>query len=316
MFLHMMRNGKNRRCSLMVFYFNVAGFGFLSGFQTKGYMACSSCGPDLADVAKFSKADSKMVYMSHTKYLEENHAYMKDAEYYLDAWSGGDDVRPKPLCKTPAYWKEVWAKVCDPNDPMPYEHSGMVFFTCFHKLEYWSKMPINHLLDPMHIEGNVGKSLVKHLYGEKGMNWLNSCQEYEMHADLWPYVNHEGIVVKPNPTWVLSKQDRMEFRRCIGAMWFPTNYGANLRKAFGEQDLSNWPSYLKTHDWHRLLQHIILVAIIGLGSPELQTKIWKLGKLLRWVCSKTIVRTEIEAMEKFGARVVCELERALTPLIL
>jgi hypothetical protein len=28
-------------------------------------------------------------------------------------------------------------------------------------------MPINHFLDPMHIEGNVGKSLVHHIYGER-----------------------------------------------------------------------------------------------------------------------------------------------------
>ena len=69
-----------------------------------------------------------------------------------------------------------------------------------------------------------------------------------MIVDLWPYTNKEGIVVKPDPTWVLSKEDRMEFRRRIGAMQFPTNYSENLWKAFGEDDLPNWPVYLNTHD--------------------------------------------------------------------
>jgi hypothetical protein len=52
-------------------------------------------------------------------------------------------------------------------------------------------------------------------------------------------------------------------------MRFPTGYGANLRRAFEENDNPKWPAYLKTHDYHRLLQHIIPIAIIGLGSSEL-----------------------------------------------
>ena len=105
----------------------------------------------------------------------------------------------------------------------------------------------------------------------------------------------------------------MEFRKRIGSMRFPTGYGANLRKTFGGLDSPLWPSYLKTHDYHRLLQHIIPVAIIGLGSPELRDAIWSLGRLLRWVCQKEIRKDEIPEMEIFGVEVVCKLERALPP---
>jgi hypothetical protein len=47
-------------------------------------------------------------------------------------------------------------------------------------------------------------------------------------------------------------------------------FGANLQKAFGRDDDHKWPRYLKTHDYHRLLQHILPVAIIGLASAEVQ----------------------------------------------
>jgi hypothetical protein len=49
-------------------------------------------------------------------------------------------------------------------------------------------LPITHLLDPMHIEGNVGRSLIRHLYGEKNHNWRESCEEMGMHGPLgfWP----------------------------------------------------------------------------------------------------------------------------------
>ena len=49
-------------------------------------------------------------------------------------------------------------------------------------------------------------------------------------------------------------------------MRFPTGYGANLKKAFGSLESPKWPQYLKTHDYHRLLQDIIPVAIMGLGK--------------------------------------------------
>ncbi|CAM6092137.1 unnamed protein product [Calypogeia fissa] len=97
----------------------------------------------------------------------------------------------------------------------------------------------------MHIEGNVGKSLIEHLYGENSKNWREACVELNMHPDLWSYKEASGQTVNPPAPWVLSKEERKEFRRWIGTLRFPTNYGANLRRAF-EKD--NWPSYLKTHD--------------------------------------------------------------------
>ncbi|CAM6122781.1 unnamed protein product [Calypogeia fissa] len=96
-------------------------------------------------------------------------------------------------------------------------------------------------------------------------------------------------------------------------MWFPTGYGANLRKAFGMEDNQKWPQYLKTHDYHRMIQHILPVAIIGLGSPEVQDALWSLAKLLRWVCSKEIYMEEIPRMEVLAAEVVCKLEKAFPP---
>ena len=31
-----------------------AGFGFISGVQTQGYIACSTCGPNLSSIARLS----------------------------------------------------------------------------------------------------------------------------------------------------------------------------------------------------------------------------------------------------------------------
>ncbi|CAM6082015.1 unnamed protein product [Calypogeia fissa] len=289
------------------------GFGFLSGLQTKSYMACPTCGPDLKSVSRHLEELHKIIYLQHTQYLESDHPWRKDSQYYLNGWNSEDDVRPKPVPKTPQYWKGVWERVYDPDDTLQYERCDVIFKSSLNDLEYWPHLLVNHLLDPMHIEGNIGKSLIKHLYGEKSKNWREACVELNMHPDLWSYKEAGGRTVNPSAPWVLSKEERKEFRRRIGTLRFPTNYGANLRRAFGENDLDNWPSYLKTHDWHRLLQHILPVAIIGLSNPDLRKAIWSLGKLLRWVCSKTIKEEDLEDMDKFGAEVLCDLERCLPP---
>lgn len=42
-----------------------------------------------------------------------------------------------------------------------------------------------HLLDIIHIEGNMGRTLIKHLYREKGKkNFPIGCEEVERHHHL------------------------------------------------------------------------------------------------------------------------------------
>jgi hypothetical protein len=90
-------------------------------------------------------------------------------------------------------------------------------------------------------------------------------------------------------------------------------YGANLQKAFGIDDDHKWLRYLKTHDYHRLLQHILPVTIIGLAIAKVQDVIWSLGTLLRWVCSKEIFLEDIPRMKVIVAKVLYKLERVFPP---
>jgi Domain of unknown function (DUF4218)/Transposase family tnp2 len=291
-----------------------AGFGFVSGLQTQGYKACSTCGPSLEDMAIYSPWLRKLVYLGHTKFLPIGHAMRSDPLLFssIDMPFGDEREIPEP---TPfAHWRNIADRVVDQDDPMVFEGSGLTRWSILATLPYWSELLIRHLLDPMHIEGNVGKALIKAFYGEKDTNFREACEDLEMHPDVWITTDPiTGLEHRPSAPWVLSVGQRREFRNRIGEMRFPTGYGANLRKAFGMEDNHKWPRYLKTHDYHRLLQHILPVAIIGLSSEEVQDALWSLGKLLRWVCSKEIYVEEIPRMEVLAAEVVCKLEKALPP---
>lgn len=148
-------------------------------------------------MATYSYACRKVVYLHHTKYLPDDHPYRRDSSYFLDTSLGRDDERPIPKALTLQDWHEVWRRVGDPEDPLQYERCGINFMSSLNDLEYWPKLKLNHLLDPMHIEGNVCKSLISHMFGEKGDGWRAACEEHDMHPDLWTYRDEGGYTVNP-----------------------------------------------------------------------------------------------------------------------
>ena len=196
----------------------------MSGLQTQGYKACSTCGPSLEDMAKHSKDLNKIVYLGHTKFLPMSHEMRYDPLLFSSLDMPFGDRRDIPSATSFAHWKDV-ADACEvAND---FKDSGLTRWSILNTLPYWSELKIRHLLDPMHIEGNVGKALIKHLYGEKDQNFREACQDFERHPDVWiTFDPITGAKIKPRAPWTLTKRQRKVFRDRIGHMRFPT--GNNL----------------------------------------------------------------------------------------
>ncbi|KAL3696626.1 hypothetical protein R1sor_010702 [Riccia sorocarpa] len=163
---------------------------------------------------------------------------------------------------------------------IPAERAGLKRWSILHRLPYWKDLMIQHILDPMHIEANVTKSLIKRIFGEKdGKPARRACEEFGVHPEAWIQV---------------------EIR-------FPTGFGSCLRKGF-EKDGPKWPSTLKSHDYHILLQYVLPICLQGLGTQDLRDAICDLSVLMRWVCSKTIRIAEIDEKELFAITTLCKLE--------
>jgi Transposase family tnp2 len=199
----------------------------VSGLQTQGYKACSTCGPDLEDMAKYSRHLRKIVYLGHTKFFPIGHEMRSHPLLFSSTDMPYGDERPVPEPTTFAYWKSVADRVADPDDPMVFDGSGLSRWSILTTLPYWGELKIRHLLDPMHIEGNVGKALIKALYGEKDANFRQACEDLEVHPDVWVIVDPIiGIEYHPSAPWVLSIGQRREFCNRIGQMQFPTGTGS------------------------------------------------------------------------------------------
>ena len=201
----------------------LVGFGFVSGLQTQGYKAYSTCGPSFDDMAKRSKHLQKIVYLGHTKFLPMTHEMRSDPLLFSSFDMILGDEREIPEATTFSYWKDVADRCIDPDNPMVFKGSGLTRWSILTTLPYWSELKIRHLLDPMHIEGNVGKALIKHLYGEKETNFREACEEFERHPDVWVTIDPTtSIEIASSAPWTLTTRQRREFQNRIGEMRFPT----------------------------------------------------------------------------------------------
>lgn len=157
-------------------------------------------------------------------------------------------------------------------------------------LSYMQDLLITHLLDAMHIEGNLCKYILYHLYGEgEATDALRrasrrACQEKNVHPEVWIRNEPDGHggfkEVFPRAPWILTKAERIEFRKRIISMRFPTGYGANLCSTFRKEKAKHIGG-LKTHDKHKLLLDIIPIALQGLGCPIVYEALVDLSRLLR-----------------------------------
>ncbi|KAL3688515.1 hypothetical protein R1sor_014824 [Riccia sorocarpa] len=196
---------------------------------------------------------------------------------------------------------------------IPIERARLKRWSILHRLPYWKDLLIQHLLDPMHIEANVTKSLIKRIFGEKdGKPARRACEEFGVHPEAWIQVSDGGIESLPSAPWILTTEERKICRQRISDIRFPTSFGSCLREAF-EKDGAKWHAALKSHDYHILLQYVLPIVLQGLGSQDLRDAIYDLSALMRWVCSKTVRTTDIDEKELFAITTLCKLERTLPP---
>ncbi|KAL3692246.1 hypothetical protein R1sor_005897 [Riccia sorocarpa] len=247
------------------------GFAQVSGFQTLGYAACPTCGPALP-VARSSHL-SKHVYMSYSTYLP-----LDDP---LRGTGAERNIVEPPIPLDMNWWAQRWRDV--EAGHIPIERAGLKRWSIIHRLPYWKDLLIQHLLDLMHIEANVTKSLIKLIFGEKdGKPTRRACEEFGVHLEAWIQVSDGGIESLSPAPWILTTEERKICRQRISEIRFPTCFGSCLRKAF-EKDGAKWPAALKSHDYHILLQYVLPIVLQGLGSQDLHDAIYDLSTLMRWM---------------------------------
>ncbi|CAL9001226.1 unnamed protein product [Prunus brigantina] len=133
-------------------------YAMVSGWSTKGYMACPVCKEDVTSGGHAGK----VCYLGHRRWLPWNHEWReKDKEFGGNTerrlkpreWSGDEILEQLNRLDFAPFGKTV--SRIRPSTHMNWTHKPMFF-----ELPYWSKLKLRHNLDVMHVEKNVFDTLV------------------------------------------------------------------------------------------------------------------------------------------------------------
>ncbi|CAL2227869.1 unnamed protein product [Prunus armeniaca] len=146
------------RAAVMWTVTDFPAYAMVSGWSTKGYMACPVCKEDVTS----GWHAGKVCYLGHWRWLPWDHEWReKDKEF-----DGNTERRPRPrewsgdeiLDQLNRLDFAPFGKIVSrirPSTHMNWTHKPMFF-----ELPYWSKLKLRHNLDVMHVEKNVFDTLV------------------------------------------------------------------------------------------------------------------------------------------------------------
>ncbi|XP_058211658.1 uncharacterized protein LOC131323837 [Rhododendron vialii] len=125
----------------------------LSGWSTKGRLACPSCHKDTC--SSWLKYSGKHIYMDHRRFLEDSHMIRQDKR----SFNGKEERRKGPCRLTGSMIQDQlkgvqfkFGKLVKDNPKLPFNwKKPSIFF----ELPYWKDNLLRHNLDVMHIEKNV-----------------------------------------------------------------------------------------------------------------------------------------------------------------
>ncbi|XP_035842109.1 uncharacterized protein LOC118488833 [Helianthus annuus] len=251
-------------------------YGNLSGYSTKGRLACPICEDDTSSI--WLSNCRKTVYMGHRRFLPENHDY-RNRTVEFDG-------------------KIEHGKVREEFDAFSREH-----------------LQVRHCLDVMHIEKNVCESLLGLLLNipgktKDGINVRKDMQEMGIREGLHPVPHPKGFFLPPAYYTMSNKEKRM-FCECLHGIKVPSSYSANIKRLVSLKDSKLLG--MKSHDCHVLMTHMIPIAIRGSLPDKIRHTITKLCLFFNTIHSKVIDPQSLESLQKEIIVTLCELEMYFPP---
>ncbi|KAL4560130.1 hypothetical protein LXL04_032279 [Taraxacum kok-saghyz] len=256
------------KAALMSTISDFPGYASLSGWSTKGALACLVCGFDTDST--WLPNGKKHCYMCHRRWLPSDHRCRKDTR----SFDGKEELRAAPK---PSSGEEVLQELDDTEFLQeldgPWKKKSIFFM-----LPYWEHLLLRHNLDVMHIEKNVCDNIVKTLLGQGKKNKDTTFMpraSYQMTGD------EKGVFLRN------LKLIRRRKRICIITTDIPTEGGQSNEDQSTENEINGETSEhsatdipskgaqkkrvrgytRKTETWNMNNSHKILVTFNEFDKP-------------------------------------------------
>ncbi|KAF9589345.1 hypothetical protein IFM89_022825 [Coptis chinensis] len=280
-------------------------FDNLSGWSTKGQLACLSCHEKTC--SKWLQNGKKFCYMGSRKFLPLNHRYRKNKSSFDNNTEMG--VAPSPfsgsdvLAQLHGYDQITFGKAeCDKvgqkrkrdDNYLPHNWKKI---SVFFDLSYWKYLCVLHNLDVMHIEKNNGESWLWTLLNleKKSKDNLKARQDLVlmgMRKSLHPIAKEGNKYYLPLAPYTLSLSEKRKLCQFLKGIKVLHNFSSNISRRVQVKECKI-PG-LKSHDWHVLVQQLLPVAIRGILPKEVTLVLIELSNFYKQLCSKVLWVARVE----------------------
>ncbi|KAH0754685.1 hypothetical protein KY290_024955 [Solanum tuberosum] len=287
----------------------------LSGWSTKGYMACPTCNKD----ALSQKVRSKICYMGHRRYLKPSHAWRRSMKFDGKVekrlkpkdLSGDDVLQQLDLLSTYRLGKHSNNKK---KKCLPIE-LNWVRKSIFFELPYWKSLKLRHNLDVMHIEKNICESILGTLLiidrkTKDTEKEREDLKDMNIRKELW-LQHDDSSYTMPSACYNMSEKEKREFGEFLKCVKFPDGYASNISRCVSSDGVKL--AKLKSHDYHVLLQRLLPIAIRGFVNKDVSLALIELGHFFQRLCCKTLKRHDLEQLERDIVIILCKLEIIFPP---
>ncbi|GJW30593.1 putative transposon, En/Spm-like protein [Tanacetum coccineum] len=311
-------------CAVVLWTINdYPALGTLCGCPYSGFKGCVVCGKETHYVILF--ASSKQSYARHRRYLPYNHPFRKQKK----AFNGQQECQLAPIPLTgEQIYNEVqhienkWGKGKRTNNKTSEQQedtrgiggkiqkqkrktteaegsSSQVtepywkkFNIWYQKLKYWRHNYVTHCIDFMHVEKNVGESLVRTLLNvprktKDGVNARLDLLELGIKLELFARQDEEKTTLPP-AGYTLTNAEKDIFCETLSNIRVPQGYCLNFSSLVNLKDRKLIG--LKSHDYHMLMQEFLPIAINSIMHPPIR---YAIIRLLKDMCETEIDQRDI-----------------------
>lgn len=311
------------------------GYAILSGWSTKGALACPNC--NMETHSQWLQNFRKYIYMGHRRYLDLGHMFRKDAICF----DGTVETRRRPLHlsgadifkqiefiqnnfgkgqeKGKSASKKIRANANKGGSGDTTEQGlkdNWKKKSIFFDLPYWKENMIRHNLDLMHTEKNFLENILWTILDIVGKTKDNLKGRLDLmvmgiRKALHPQQRPGGKVFLTPASFAMSKEQKDIFCKVLKDVKVPDGYSSNISRRVNLKERSI--SGLKSHDCHILMQQLLpLAARRALPKNVCETLI-ELSTFFRHLCSKVMDPNEFENLQAQIRLTLCHLEKIFPP---
>jgi hypothetical protein len=285
------------------------GYAMLSGWSTKGKLACPVCHYETSsDYLKHSK---KMCYMNHRKFLDPAHKWRLDKRRFNGQIEMGNSL--EILTGTDieellsGYVNEFGLKKKKGKTDSPFKKKSIFF-----DLPYWSRNPLRHNLDAMHIEKNVCENILGTLLNIAGKSKdhvaaRKDLQEMGIRKPLHPILSEDGQHLEIRAAiFDLTNKEKDIFCSVLKNAKLPYGCASNISRYVNTKERK--VAGYKSHDAHFMLHYMLQFAVKKTTKAEVALPLIRLSAFLRALWSKVIDLDDLKKLQQEIVEVLCQFE--------